>query len=114
LAPQAYYQLAPAITITEATTTGINQLSNVVNSFNAYPSLMNDQVTVAFDLKEASAASLTLVSMQGQTVKTLISQEPLSVGNVKRTFDVSGLAQGIYLLRLQIGAGSEVTKLVKQ
>lgn len=114
IANQNYYQAATPITITEATTTGINQLSNVVNSFSAYPTLMNDQVTVAFDLKEASAASLTLVSMQGQTVKTLISQEPLGAGNIKRTFDVGGLAQGVYLLRLQIGAGSEVTKLVKQ
>lgn len=106
-------QAATPVTITEAVPSGINQLSDKLSGFNAYPSLMNDNVTVSFDLKESSATSISLISLQGQEVKTLMNQESVSEGSFKRSFNVSGLAAGVYLLRLQIGNASVVSKVVK-
>ena len=111
-ANQNYYQTAAAITITEAVNTGINNISADLNSFKAYPTLMNDNVTISFDLKKASTATITLVSMQGQVVKTLMS-ESLGTGTFTRTYDVNGLASGVYFVRMQIGNSSVVTKVVK-
>jgi hypothetical protein len=93
---------------------GINDLSDKLSGFNAYPTLMSGNVTVAFDLKETAAVSAQLISMQGQLVKTLMSDESLSAGNINRSYDVNGISAGIYFVKLQIGNSSVVTKVVKQ
>jgi hypothetical protein len=108
------YQGAPPVTITEAVATGINTLGDKLSGLKVYPMLMNDNITMAFDLKEESTVSVSLISMEGQTVKTLMSQESFGQGNFKHSFDVSGLATGVYLMRLQIGNESVVTKVVKE
>ena len=116
-----YSQVAPSDTIREAviapadtTRTGINTLSEKLNSFKAYPTLMNDNVTLSFNVKEASNVSVSLVSMEGQTVRTFMTQESLGQGSFKRTFNVEGLTTGVYLVRLQIGNSSLVSKVVKE
>jgi hypothetical protein len=101
-------------TIREAIVSGINEVTDNVSSFSVYPTLADDNVTLSFDLKEASAVSVTMFSMQGQEVKALLSQESLGAGSFKRTFDVSGLATGIYLVRLQIGNQSLIAKVIKE
>jgi hypothetical protein len=51
--------------------------------------------------------------MQGQVVKTLVGEESLGEGTFKRSFEINGLSTGIYLVRLQIGNSSVVSKVVK-
>jgi hypothetical protein len=115
IANQNYYQAATAITIAEGVShVGIYEIPSQLSSFNVYPTLMNDNVIISFDLKDAAAVNITLISMQGQTVKTLITQESLGTGSIKRSFDVNGLASGIYFVRLQIGNSSIVSKVVKE
>lgn len=112
-----YAQVALADTITEAvpaTHTGINALSAYISDFIVYPTLMNDNVTVAFDLKQASAVRVELLSMQGQVVKTLVSQESIAAGSFRQSYNVNELASGIYLCRLQIGNAWAVSKVVKE
>ena len=106
-------QAATPVTITEAVPSGIRNIGNTLSNFNVYPTVMTDHITVAFDLKEESEVRLSLISMQGQEVQTLLSSESLSEGAFSRSFDVNGLASGIYLVRLQIGNASIVSKIVK-
>jgi hypothetical protein len=103
-----------ADTITEGGPAGINSLADNVSGFSVYPTLAIDNITLAFDLREASAVRVTMISMQGQEVKVLLAPEPLGAGPFKRTFDVNGLATGIYLVRLQIGNESLVSKVIKE
>ena len=115
IANQNYYQAATPITITEAVShVGINELSDMLSGFNVYPTPMNDNVTVSFDLKTASSVNVSLISMDGQVVKTFMAQESLNEGTFNRAFNVSGLTQGVYLVKLQIGTASVVTKAVKE
>jgi hypothetical protein len=113
-----YAQVALADTITEAipatTHTGINALSAYISDFTVYPTLMNDNVTVAFDLKQASAVRVELLSMQGQVVKTLVSQEQIAAGIFRQSYNVNELSAGVYLCRLQIGGAWAVSKVVKE
>ena len=39
--------------------------------------------------------------------------EEVGEGNFKRSFDVSGLASGVYLVKVQMGAATAVSKVVK-
>jgi YbbR domain-containing protein len=109
-----YYQVATPITITEAVSTGINALSDKLTGFNVYPTITNDNFNVTFDLIQSSNVTITLVSMQGQVVRTFANEESLNEGAFKRSFDVNGLATGVYLVRLQIGNSSVVSKIVKE
>jgi hypothetical protein len=106
-------QAATPVTITEAVPAGIRDLSDKLSSFNVYPTLMTDNVTIAFDMKESAAVSVSLISLQGQEVKTLMSQKAIGQGSFKESFNVNGLATGIYLMRLQIGDAFVVFKVVK-
>ena len=108
------YSQAARDTITEAVATGISTINTDLSGFSVYPTLMNDNVTLSFNVKEASNVSVSLVSMEGQTVRTFMTQESLGQGSFKRTFNVDGLSTGVYLVRLQIGNSSLVSKVVKE
>ena len=108
------YSQGATDTIKEARPSGINTISDQVSSFNVYPTVTNDNITLSFDLKEVTTISVTMISMQGQEVKALLSQESLGAGSFKRTFDVSGLSTGIYLVGLQVGNESLVSKVIKE
>jgi hypothetical protein len=108
------YSQAASDTITEAVSTGLSSINTDLSGFSVYPTLMNDNVTLSFNVKEASNVSVSLVSMEGQTVRTFMTQESLGQGSFKRTFNVEGLTSGVYLVRLQIGNSSLVSKVVKE
>ncbi len=108
------YQGATPVTINEAVATGINALSDKLTGFNVYPTLMNDNVTMAFDLRDASNITVSLISLDGRTAKTLMSQEPIGQGTFTRSFDVNGLATGVYLIRMEIENEAVVFKVVKE
>jgi hypothetical protein len=113
-----YSQAATAVTITEAVkahiNTGINNLGDKLSGWKVYPTLMSENLTMSFDLHAAGPVTATLLSINGQMVKTLMTEESLPEGLFNRTFDVNGLAPGIYLVRLQMGDQYAVCKVVKQ
>ena len=111
-----YSQVALADTITEAVIShnGINSISSYLNGFSAYPTLMNDNVTVVFDLKQSSDVKVELISMQGTVVKTFLPQQSISAGSFRQSYNVNELSTGIYLVRLQTGGSSIVSKVVKE
>ena len=114
------YQAATPIIIPQDTgqgsghNTGVNYLSANLSSFTAFPTLMNTNVTLAFDLNATSSVKATLISIGGQEVRAFMSGEQVGAGSFKRTFDVDGLATGVYLLRVEAGGESVVTKVVKE
>jgi hypothetical protein len=104
---------ATSITVTESSPNGINDLTDKLTGLSVYPTLMNSNVTIAFDLKETSGVTVDMVSLEGQVVKTLVANESLSDGAFRRSYDINGLATGIYLVRVQIGSSFSVTKVIK-
>jgi 5-hydroxyisourate hydrolase-like protein (transthyretin family) len=74
---------------------------------------MSDHITVTFALHEASNVNISLVNIQGQTVKTFTS-ESLGAGNFRHSYDVNDLAAGLYLVKVQIGDNYAASKVVKE
>ena len=111
-----YGQAALADTITEAVIThnGISSISSYLNGFSVYPTLMNDNVTIAFDLKQLSDIKIEILSMQGTVVKTIVPQQSIAAGSFRQSYDVNELPAGVYLVRLQTGGASAITKVVKE
>jgi hypothetical protein len=78
-----------------------------------YPNPFNPSTTIAFSLKEAGEAHLTVYNLQGQVVRTLVARN-LSAGQHRVVWDGKNDAQqlapsGVYLYRLRVN-GYVITK----
>lgn len=75
------------------------------------PNPFNPQTTIAYDLPEASDVTLTIYTITGQHMTTLVSahREP---GHYEVVWDDSGFANGVYLYRLEAGNFVETRRMV--
>jgi uncharacterized repeat protein (TIGR03803 family) len=87
----------------DTTTMGIEEI-NKNNSISVYPIPAINNLTVEILQK----STIEILNIQGQT----ILQQPLQQG--KTDIDISGLAKGVYILRLLSNDKIAVTKIVKE
>lgn len=69
-----------------------------------YPNPFNPKTVISYELKADSYVELTVYDMLGRHVKTLVKQKQ-NAGKHSIILDASGLASGIYLYKLETGAG---------
>jgi len=77
---------------------------------SAHPNPFNPGTTIRFELNEDAFVSLYIYDLQGREVSRLL-QNHLNAGNHHLYWSPQGLAAGIYLLRIECDAQSEVQKL---
>ena len=65
-----------------------------------YPNPFNERSTIAFYVPETGPVRLTLYSLLGKKITTLING-PLAMGKHRVSVDGTGLAGGVYLYRLE-------------
>lgn len=68
-----------------------------------YPNPFNPSTTIQFTLDKRSNVSLSVYSLTGELVETLINSTEFEKGGYKITFDASRLASGIYIYTLSNG-----------
>ncbi|UPT68040.1 MAG: T9SS type A sorting domain-containing protein [Sphingobacteriales bacterium JAD_PAG50586_3] len=90
-------------------TTGINDLSSTVTSFNVFPNPTSDIVSITLDLKQASDVVIEVMDMSGKQV-AIIRDENRN-GIVTKQFSTSALPNGNYFVRLQIDGKTATQKL---
>ena len=81
-----------------------------------YPNPFNPSTRIRFVIpvgtsRQVGTVSLRVYDVIGREVATLVN-EVKAPGEYTVPFDASGLASGVYLYRLQTGAGSQVRKMV--
>jgi hypothetical protein len=74
---------------------------------------MTEKLTLAFDLKETALVNISLLSVDGKEVKSLVA-ESMTAGSFNQAFGVSELSTGIYLVRIQVGNAVSINKVIKQ
>ena len=74
-----------------------------------HPNPFNPVTTITYDLPEARNVSLTIYTITGQKVATLVSGFK-EAGHYQVTWNGSGLATGIYLYRLEAGSFTKTRK----
>lgn len=95
-------------------TTDITEMQEVVvSSFlgNCYPNPVDASTTIPFELNGMGRATLTLFDQMGRRVAVLMD-EVQPPGNYQVTFDVNGLAGGLYYYSLHFGDLRETRKMV--
>ena len=80
------------------------------NLHNAYPNPFNPVSNIQFDLPEDVHTNLAIYDISGRLVETLIAGD-LKAGYYNITWDASGKASGMYLLKLHAGDFIETQKI---
>jgi hypothetical protein len=82
-----------------------------VTLYPAYPNPFNPATTIRFDLPQASAVTMTVYNLAGQSVETLVDNR-LSAGTHTVSFDGSRFSSGMYFCTLKAGEFSETNKML--
>jgi len=96
--------------ISSIRTTGVSQPEQFVLDQN-YPNPFNPNTRIEFKVPRSGFVSLKVYDVLGREVVTLVNEE-LKPGSYERTFDGSGLANGVYFYRLRAGEFVDTKKLV--
>jgi hypothetical protein len=101
-----------SITLTAAPTTNINTHANNVNELSLFPNPATDNLRITYTLRERGAVSVKLYNLNGELVGDLLNatQEVGVQGN-----DVhlpSGLAKGLYMVKLMVNGEQSTQKLM--
>ncbi|GAA3996231.1 hypothetical protein GCM10022408_03530 [Hymenobacter fastidiosus] len=78
------------------------------------PNPANDQVLLSYQLAKPAPVTITVTNMLGATVRTLPVMSRQAVGAHSVPVSTTGLANGVYLLRLTTGEQQQTLRLVVQ
>jgi hypothetical protein len=90
---------------------GINQIS-AISYIKIYPNPASDKVTLQLSADEKEEVTVSIQDMKGRTL--LSDSRTLNRGEIRFEYDLSGLSQGIYFIRLQSSDGQIVHRLIVQ
>lgn len=75
-----------------------DELPSTFRITNAYPNPFNPTSTITFNVPEGGHVLVEVYSINGQQIATL-ANKPFTSGSHTITFDATGLASGVYLIR---------------
>jgi subtilisin-like proprotein convertase family protein len=79
-----------------------------------FPNPTDANATLAYDLVEQTTLSITLLDINGRTLRTLQAKTTQQAGTHQANIDVNDLAAGVYLLQISTDKGVQTHKLVRQ
>ena len=95
-------------TIVVASTAGIFSSTIELNGMNVFPNPANDMITISSDFYLPSQFNLSILDING---KLLWSENVNAQGKWQSGINVSGLANGIYLIKISNNDGTSVKKI---
>lgn len=109
-APTAVGEEGPQVTANSL------ELSNNGDALSAYPNPFNKDVTLSFALQTKQKVSISIYSITGSQVKTIVSNRLFESGKFQLQWDATNndgirVQSGIYFCRLTTGDKSETIKL---
>ncbi len=90
----------------------IHNISDKVNSIALFPTIVNADMQLALNLKETIKIECSVLDLNGRLIQPLLKETAMA-GAFNRTFNLSQLAAGVYLIKIQAGDAFEVRKFVK-
>lgn len=108
-----YYQflaLDPAEVLNGGFISNVENVSVEELGFQVSPNPASNMVRMTYDVPALAPTAIILYDMMGKEVKSYNRGE-LAAGNYFNTIDISDLASGLYLVRLQIGEVAATQKL---
>ena len=75
-----------------------------------YPNPFNPVTTISFTLPESDEVNVAVYDVLGREVTTLLDGESLQAGTHEVQFDGSGVSSGVYLYRVSLDSGQQLTR----
>lgn len=94
--------------------TSIGQNENIVSHYilhPAYPNPFNPETTIRYELGAFTSVKISVYSISGQKIDELVDSYQ-AAGQHSITFDGSGLASGIYIVKMAAGAFIQSRRLL--
>jgi len=99
-------------TIVVSSTTGILETVNIQeNKLRVYPNPTSHSVNIDFIVSEITTVKIDIIDITGREVKNLAVSD-YTPGNQTKSFSLSGLTPGRYLVRYENGLHQNVTPLL--
>jgi hypothetical protein len=98
---------------TPCISTGISNVSGNIHSVSVYPVPFSQQLNTDMYLNTSGSVSISLLSVEGQTIKELYNNAAAPQGHFSKSFNIGDIAAGIYFVRIQSGTDSKVIKVLK-
>lgn len=77
------------------------------------PNPFSKSTQIVFSISEKATVELTLYSIDGKSIKKLIDNETLNIGNYELFFNAEGIPPGIYYYILRTPSNTVVRKMIK-
>ena len=91
---------------------GIDEVASVITDVSIYPLPAFNTLTTVIHLNQATPLNIALVDINGRTSKQLYNGNAQQ-GQFLKSFDISDLSSGIYLLKIETDKGVIVKRVVK-
>jgi hypothetical protein len=92
--------------------TAIPGLTPGNSNFRIYPNPVSNIVNFEYNLSQNTEIRLVLYNTKGQAVRTMLNAKNQSAGNYSKSFNVSGLKNGVYFARFTSGNVTKSFKVV--
>ncbi len=89
---------------------GIENQKNFLNNILIYPNPSSKNIIVNLNLKTAEETTFDLLDLTGKIISS--KTETLPQGESTQTIDISGIAKGSYLLKVNTKMGTETRKVI--
>jgi len=96
--------------ITLFTIIGGTTFSKTIDSLTIYPNPFNTSTTIHFDLVKSDTITLQVFNSLGQTMRTFYQSTVLPMGSYHMNLNGDSLVEGIYYVKLDIGATNSIVK----
>jgi hypothetical protein len=84
----------------------------IINSMSVYPNPFNEKATISINLAENDTISLTLFSITGQEIKTILKDSFFLLGSYSIKLSGNSLPDGTYFLSLQYAFNKFIRKTI--
>ena len=99
-------------TLTQAAA-GIETYENIDANLSVFPNPTTDNVRITYTLVKQGSVSIKLFNLNGELVADLLNETQQGVGLQKADVSLpSGIAKGLYMVKLSINGGQTIQKLL--
>lgn len=96
--------------VSESNGVGIEYISSI-ETLRIYPNPVANELQLEFTLNESKRVNINIADIEGRNVMALYNQNE-SAGTINKTFDISSLSTGVYLLIIQDGSTKKVQRIL--
>jgi hypothetical protein len=111
---RGFFKMENRLVEFDSTTIGIQEIEVSINSnLKVFPNPVVDNATIAFDLVKDERATLSILNLTGQVVKTINANNLSLTSENLVEFNVAELPVGTYLVHLNNGADQRIGRFIK-